>query len=426
MAGFKNNIRLFLRAFNYRNYRLFFTGQVISVTGSWMQTVALSWLVYRLTNSPLMLGVVPFATMLPAFLVAPFAGVLNDRLDKRRLLISANALAAAQATALAVLSFTGVIQPWHIIALGLVLGFANGFEMTSRHAFIPEIVERKEDLINAISLNSALFNTARLAGPAIAGIILATTGEGVCFIINALSYLAIIAAVTMMRVRPKAARRPHGGALKDLKEGLSYTFTNPPMRSTMLLMAFVSLAVNSCFVLLPVVAREILRGGPKTLGLLMSSMGAGALCGAVFMAMRRGVKYLGYYMSGGVLAMGLSIFCGSFAQGPFLICACVFCAGFGMMLHMASSNTLLQTLSPDEKRGRVMSFYIMSFTGFGMLGNLLAGWLAKITSVRLTFLLFGIDGLLASAVFVFSLQAINAALKAAHVKMTVAARPDEI
>lgn len=425
MAGLKSDLKHFLRAFSYRNYRLFFTGQLISVTGSWMQSVALSWLIYRLTNSPLMLGVVPFATMLPAFIVTPFAGLFADRFDKRKLIIAANSLAALQALALAGLSFAGMIQPWHIIALGTVLGIANGLEMTSRHSFVPEMVEKKQDLVNAISLNSALFNTARLVGPSVAGLVLAATGEGVCFLINALSYIAIIIAMAMIKVKEKNARGPGKGALQELSEGLKYAFLNGPMRSTIILMAFVSLAVNSCFVLLPVVAKQTLSGGPQLFGLLMSCMGAGALSGAVYMAMRKDVKHLGVTMISGVLTMGVFITAASFTRAVLPACVCIFIAGAGMMLHMASSNTLLQTLAQDEKRGRIMSFYVMSFTGFGMAGNLLAGWLAKLTDVRSTFLVYGIDGLLAAAVFTLALPSINAALHAAHLKLTVDTEPKQ-
>jgi len=372
-----------------------------------------------------MLGVVPFATMLPAFLVTPFAGVMADNFDKRKLLIMANSLAAMQALTLAILSFAGIIRPWHIILLGMVMGVANGFEMTSRHSFIPEIVEKKQDLVNAISLNSALFNLARLVGPSIAGLILAATNEGVCFLINAISYTAIIIAVSLIQTKWKKTHGPAKDAFHELSDGLKYVFKNVPMSITIILMAFVSLAVNSCFVLLPVIAKQTLNGGPQMLGILMSSFGAGALCGALFMAMQKDARHLGFTILTGVVMMGVFNLCAALLKSVIPLCIMFFGAGIGNMLHMASSNTLLQTLAPDEKRGRIMSFYVMSFTGFGMVGNLLAGWLAKVTSVQTTFACYGIAGICSAVIFLLALPTINETLKKAHLKLTVDMQPKE-
>jgi MFS family permease len=374
-----------------------------------------------------MLGVVPFAAMLPAFLVTPFAGVMADNFDKRKLLIMANSLAAIQALTLAILSFAGIIQPWHIILLGMVMGVANGFEMTSRHSFIPEIVEKKQDLVNAISLNSALFNLARLVGPSVPGLILAVTSEGVCFLINAISYTAIIISVSLIQTKSKKISGPARArdVFRELSDGLKYVFKNVPMSITIVLMAFVSLAVNSCFVLLPVIAKQTLHGGPQMLGLLMSSFGAGALCGALFMAMQKDARHLGFTILTGVVMMGVFNLSASFSKSVIPLCIMFFGSGIGNMLHMASSNTLLQTLSPDEKRGRVMSFYVMSFTGFGMAGNLLAGWLAKVASVQITFACYGIAGIFSAIIFLLALPTVNKSLKNAHLKLTVDTQPKE-
>ncbi len=369
-------MRSTFRALQSRNYRLFFTGQLISLTGTWLARVAMSWLVYRLTGSKMLLGLVAFVGQTPTFLLAPFAGVLVDRWQLRRLLVLTQTLAMLQALTIAGLTLAGVITVHQILVLAVFLGFINAIDMPARQAFVVQMVERREDLSNAIALNSSMVNAARLLGPSVAGILIATVGEGYCFLFNGISYGAVIIAFIMMRVVPQVKpARKH--ALREMQEGFSYIRASVSIRSILLLMALVSLVGVPYMVLMPVFAQDVLKGGPKTLGFLMAAVGAGALAGGLTLASRRSVIGLGRWLVRASSGFGAALIVFSLSRQVWLSLAVLPLAGFSMIVQLASSNTLLQTIVEDEKRGRVMSFFSMAFQGMIPFGSLLAGSLAE-------------------------------------------------
>ena len=402
-----SRLSLMLRAFKYRNYRLFFGGQCISLIGTWMQSVALSWLVYRLTGSPLLLGITGFAAQAPSLLMAPLSGPAADLFDRRKILILTQILSMLQSLALALLVLYGSPQVWQIIALAAALGVINAFDMPARQSFIVELVEKREDLANAIALNSSMFNSARLIGPSIAGICIAAFGEGVCFLANALSYTAVIFALLAMRLSPARATgsgKKRGG----FKEGLRYAFGFPPIKYLMLMLAAGSLLGMPYAVLMPAYVREILHGGPRTLGFIMACSGAGALLGALRLAGRRHPAGLerGIPLFTGIFGLGLLAF--SFSTNVALSAFFISFASFGMISFMASANTVIQTLVEDDKRGRVMALYSVSFMGMAPFGSLLAGWTASRIGVAHTMTLNGFFLLAATMLFVSKLKEITA------------------
>jgi MFS family permease len=361
------------RALQYRNYRLFFIGQGTSLVGTWMQRVATAWLVYRLTGSPVLLGVVGFVSQIPTFLFSPLGGVAADRWDKKNILLVTQALAMAQALALAVLVACGAITvPW-IIALNACLGIINGFDVAARQSFVIEMIQKREDLGNAIALNSSLVNGARLVGPSITGILIAAAGEGVCFFVNAASYATIIVALLAMKMEPKKERSAATHVVRDFSEGFKYIYASVPMRSTIALLALVSLLGMSYQVLMPVIAKAVLGGGPHTLGFLMGAAGFGALGGALFLASRRSNHNVWKLIPASAVLFGAGLIAVSFSRNFWLSLLLFPVVGCGMMIQLASSNTLLQVLTDDEKRGRVMAFYAMAFFGMTPFGSLFAG-----------------------------------------------------
>ncbi len=390
-----------VRALHHRNYRLFFTGQSVSLIGTWMTRIATSWLVYRLTGSALLLGLVGFAGQIPSFLLAPFAGVLVDRWDRHRLLVVTQILAMVQSAGLAVLTLTGVINIWHVLALSLFQGVINAFDMPARQTFVVEMVEQREDLPNAIALNSSMVNAARLVGPSIGGIIIAAVGEGWCFTLDAVSYLAVIASLLLMRLKPEARRAPRSEkkVLHELREGWHYVAGSAPIRSILLLLALVSLVGMPYTVLMPVFASTVLHGGPHTLGFLMAAIGVGALSGAVFLANRRTVLGLGKIIPMMSALFGAGLIGFSLSRVLWLSLVLLLFTGIGFMVQMAASNTLLQTLVEDDKRGRVMSFYTMAIMGVTPFGSLLAGGLAHRIGAPGTLLIGGIGCVLAAVWF---------------------------
>jgi len=409
-----------VRALRHRNYRLFFCGQTVSLVGSWMTRIALSWLVYRLTHSALLLGVVGFAGQIPSFLLAPFAGVLVDRWNRHRLLVVTQILALVQSAALAALTLTGVIDIWQVLALSVFQGLINAFDMPARQAFVVEMVESREDLSNAIALNSSMVNAARLLGPSIGGILIAAVGEGWCFFWDAVSYLAVIASLLLMRVAARP-RRPQAQAkvLPELREGFAYVAGSPAIRSILLLLALVSLVGMPYTVLMPVFASTTLHGGPHTLGFLMAATGVGALLGAVFLASRRTVLGLGRVVPimAGVFGTGLIGF--SLSRSLWMALPLLVLTGLGFMVQMASSNTLLQTLVDDDKRGRVMSFYTMAFMGMTPFGSLLAGALAHRIGTPHTLLLGGVGCILGALWFGTRLPRLRALVRPVYVRMGI-------
>jgi MFS family permease len=400
-------VALLFRAFKYKNYRLFFAGQSISLTGTWMQQVALSWLVYRLTNSAFLLGMVGFLTQCPSLLLTPFAGVIADRHNKRYILIVTQSLAMVQATLLTVLILTHTIAIWHVFFLSLMLGFISAFDIPVRQAFTVDMVERREDLGNAIALNSSMFNVARLLGPSLAGILIAWIGEGLCFLLNAVSYLAVILALMAMRTPPPSRDIERKAVVHELKEGIRYAFGFAPTRTILFLLAMVSLVGVPYQVLMPVFARDIFHRGPQALGFLMSMAGIGALIGALYLAMRKSVLGLGRLIAFacGLFGAGLIVF--SFSRVLWLSMGIVLLCGFGMMVQMASSNTVLQTIVDEDKRGRMMSFYALAFMGMVPFGSLFAGILASKIGAPATLLIGGILCVIGAVLFAKKLPALR-------------------
>jgi MFS family permease len=365
-----------LRALRHRNFRIFTTGQSISLVGTWMQQVAVGWLVYRLTQSPLLLGLVSFASLAPGFVIAPFAGVLADRYNKHRIVIATQVVMMLQALALGSLILTDNVSIGWILLLMTVLGIATGVDIPARQSFLIDLVDDRADLPNAIALNSSIFNAARLVGPAIAGFAIAAIGEGWVIMLNGASYLAVLAGLLAMRLRPRSAPPQRGPVLRRLAEGFRYAFGFGPIRALLLLVAIVSLLGVPFTVLLPVIATEVLGGGPRTLGSLMAATGFGALAGALYLAGRSTVVGLGRVIVVSATLFGTALVLFSFARHIALALPLLALAGFGMMAQMASSNTVLQTVVEDDKRGRVMSFYTMAFMGTAPFGSLLLGAVA--------------------------------------------------
>ena len=407
VSGNASGLKLIFRALRYKNYRLFFGGQGISLIGTWMQSVAMSWLVYRLTGKPLLLGIVGFTSQIPAFALAPLAGVLADRWNRRRMLVVTQTLMMLQALILAVLVLTGTIAVWHIIALSLAAGLVIAFDLPARQSFVVEMIERKEDLGNAIALNSFLFNGARIIGPSIAGILIAAVGEGLCFLINSVSYLAVIAALLAMAITPRKARPQRKHILHELKEGAVYALGSMPIRNLLLLLGAMTLLATPYATLMPVFAKNVLHGDAHTQGFLLAAAGVGALTGALYLASRPGVLGLGRIIAvaGSIVGVGLVAF--SASRIFWISLPMMMVTGFGMMVGMASCNTILQTIVDDDKRGRVMSFYAMAFTGAAPLGSLLAGVLADRIGAPYTVRIGGTCCILAALVFARKIPAMR-------------------
>lgn len=413
-------IAFMLRALSHRNYKLFFSGQSISLIGTWMTRIATSWLVYRLTGSALLLGVVGFAGQIPSFLLAPFAGVLVDRWNRHRLLIATQVLALLQSLALAILALTGVVQIWHVILLSVFQGLINAFDMPARQAFVVEMVEKREDLANAIALNSSIVNAARLLGPSIGGVIIAAVGEGWCFMLDAISYLAVIASLLAMKITPRMTKQiKEAKMLQQLREGWRYASGFAPIRKVLMLLALVSLVGMPYTVLMPVFANEILHGGPNTLGLLMAASGVGALAGALLLAARKSVLGLGKFIPLMAGAFGAGLIAFSFSRALWLSLLLMVVTGLGFMVQMAASNTVLQTIVEEDKRGRVMSFYTMAFMGTAPFGSLLAGSVADRIGAPYTLLIGGFGCIVGALWFATSLPALRQDVRPIYVKIGI-------
>lgn len=362
-----------LRALAHRNFQLFFFGQGVSLIGTWMQQVAMTWLVYELKHSAFLLGVIGFASQIPTFFVTPLAGVFTDRWNRHRTLIVTQSLALVQAVALTVLTLFDWVEVWNLVLLSVSLGLVNAFDIPTRQAFLTEMVGNPEDRANAIALNSSLFNGARLMGPALAGLIIAAMGEWFCFMLNAISYLAVLVALLLMRVAPREHRREHPPVLTGLKEGLAYAFRFPPIRGLLSLVALVSFASMPVSVLLPVFATQSFGGGANTLGQLTAAQGVGSLAGALYLASRRTVLGLGKRIAIAATMVGIGIVGFSWSSGFWMAAAMLLVMGCGIMVQMAACNTILQTIVDEDKRGRVMSLHAMAFMGTAPLGSLAAG-----------------------------------------------------
>jgi len=403
-------VKHILRALRYRNYRLFFGGQIISLTGTWMQYMAMSWLVYRLTNSPFALGVIGFSSQITIFLVTPFAGVWADQWNRHRIVIITQILAMIQAFILAILVLTGIARVWHIIALSVFLGLISSFDMPVRQSFTIDMIENKEDLGNAIALNSMVFNIARFIGPTVAGILVAVFDEGMCFLLNGISYIAVIVSLMLMKIKPRITTNHNNHLWESMKEGFLYTFGFPPMRFILMLMGLVSLAVMPYAVLMPVFARDILHGNSQTLGFLMGAGGLGALAGAIYLASKKDIRGLGKTIAVSTFILSAGLIVLSFSRVVWFSLLLMVFIGFGIMVNMAASNTVLQTIVDDDKRGRVMSFYIMAFIGLTPFGSLLAGSLASAIGTPNTILIAGIFCIAGTLVFVQRMKLFNEVL----------------
>ena len=364
-----------LRALRTRNYRLFASGQLISLIGTWMQTVAQAWLIYRLTGSAALLGLIGFSGQIPVFLLAPLGGVVADRLRRHRVLLATQATMMVLALTLATLTLLETIEVWQIFALAALLGLANAFDIPARQALIVELVQRG-DLVNAIALNSSMVNGARIVGPAVAGIVVATVGEGWCFLLNGLSYVAVLTALLRMRVVHPQRAAASTSAWESVVEGFAFAWQTTPVRALLLLLGLVSLMGMPYSVLMPIFADRILAGGPDAYGILMSASGVGALAAAASLTVRKSVRGLGRWVAVSATGFGVCLIAFSTSRSLWLSTLLLVPAGFFMMMEMASSNTLIQSMVPDRLRGRVMSVYSMMFMGMAPLGALMAGALA--------------------------------------------------
>jgi MFS family permease len=405
-----------LRALRHRNYRLFFSGQSVSLVGTWITRIATSWLVYRLTGSALLLGVVGFCGQIPTLVLSPFAGVLIDRLDRHRILVITQFFSMLQSLALALLALPGIIKVWEILALQVVQGVINAFDTPARQSFIVDMIEDRADLPNAIALNSSMVNGSRIIGPSIGGIVIAAVGEGWCFMLDAISYLAVIASLLAMRVAKKQRPETVGRVLEELRAGLSYVSRSVPMRSALFLLALVSTMGMPYTVLMPAIATERLHGGPHALGFLMTASGLGALAGALYLASRNSVLGLGKAMVLSTIAFGIGLMAFSQSRVLWLSLILLPIVGGGMMVETASTNTILQTIVEEGMRGRVMSFYTMAFLGTAPLGSLLAGVLADRIGAPLTILFGGLACVAAGIWFGLRLPSLRALLRPIYVQ----------
>jgi len=405
-----------LRALRHRNYRLYFIGQGVSLIGTWLTQVATSWLVYRLTGSTVLLGVVAFAGQIPLFVLSPFMGVLVDRWNRHRILIVTQTIAMLQSFALAYLALRKIITLHHIIALNAIQGVVNSLDMPARQAFLIEIVESRADLPNAIALNSSMVNGARLIGPSIAGVLIAAVGEGMCFLIDGFSYIAVVVALLAMKVRRTQREEVSAGALSEMWSGVKYAFGFAPIRSILLLAAGVSLTAVSYSILMPVFATQILHGGPRLLGFLMAMSGVGALAGALFPAARRTVVGLGRIIVIAGIVFGGALIVFAFSKLLWISMLAMVLMGFSMITFFASSNTVLQTVVDDRMRGRVMSYFGMAFMGMMPFGSLLSGWLAVRVGPEWTVAICGLSAALACGVFAMKLPTLRQLVRPIYVQ----------
>jgi MFS family permease len=389
-----------LRALRSRNFRIFYAGMAVSIFGTWMQTVGASWLVYRLTGSAFLLGLVAAAQQLPMLVLAPVAGVWADRVDRRKLLIATQVLTLLQAATLTALTFTGAVTPTDVVLVSLALGLVNAVETPTRQAFLLELVESKQDLQNAIALQSMMFNTARLVGPTIAGFIVAGFGEAWCFALNTASYVAILAAYFRVRVTPRAAVHAPARLLVELADGFRWVFGLMPARRLILLVAAISFFSAPWQPLMPIVAAQRFGGDSRTFGFLIGAVGAGALCGTLFLAFRSSIRGLGKAIGGASLAAGIGLTLFAVAPRLWMALTTLPVLGFGVIVAGASTNTILQTIADEDKRARIISIYVMIFLGMSPIGNFLAGSLAESIGARWTLVSYGLLLTLSAGLFI--------------------------
>ncbi|HXR39496.1 MAG TPA: MFS transporter [Terracidiphilus sp.] len=407
------------RALRHRNFRLFFGGQSISLIGTWMTRIATSWLVYRLTGSALLLGTVSFSGQIPTFLFAPFAGVWVDRLNRRQVLVWTQTLSMVQSFALAALTLSHHITIPLLLALSAMQGIINAFDMPGRQSFMVQMVEDRRDLSNAIAINSSMVNMARLVGPSLAGMLIAVSSEGWCFLIDGISYIAVIVSLLLMRLHIAPVKRKTTSMFVDLKVGWTYVSEFLPVRTILTLFAVVSLMGMPFVVLMPIFAARVLKGGPHTLGFLMGAMGVGALISAVALAARKSVLGLVRMIPLAATVFGLGLIGFGLSRVFWLSMIMVLIAGMGMMQGMAGSNTIIQTIVSEDKRGRVMSYYTMAFVGMAPFGSLLAGSLAHAIGAPWTVIANGSAVLLGAAWFWTQLPAVRREIRPIYREMGI-------
>jgi MFS family permease len=407
------------RALRHRNFRLFFGGQSISLIGTWMTRVATSWLVYRLTRSSLMLGVVGFAGQIPTFLLAPLAGVIVDRVNRRSVLVWTQVVSMIQSLALAALTLTHRINIKEVLALSIVQGIVNAFDMPGRQSFMIEMVEDQADLSNAIAINSSMVHLARLVGPALAGIIIAATNEGWCFGIDGVSYIAVIVSLLVMRLKPHSQEKTSTSMLEQLREGWTYVANFSPIRTILLLFALISLMGWPFMVLMPVFAAQVLQGGPHTLGFLMGAAGVGSLVSALSLVIRKSVRGLTGVIPIAAALLGAGLICFGLSHVLWFSMLMMVITGFGMMRAVTASNTIIQTLVDSKMRGRVMSFYTMAFVGMAPFGSLLAGGLAHSIGAQRTVMFSGVMCLLGALWFSTQLRAIRKEMRPVYDRLGI-------
>lgn len=397
----RDKISQTFRALHSKNYRMFFFGQCISLVGSWIQNIAMTWLVYSLTHNALAMGTIMFINSIPSVLLSPFAGVIIDRIDKYKALIIVQIFFGLEALILSLLTISGKIQIWHIIVLGLFVSTNMAFDMPLRQAFVIQLVDDKKDLGNAISLNSSSFNLARLIGPSIAGMLIAAVGEGICFLINSLSYIAVVWALLNIKVQQQiAAQGKKTNFLAEFKEGITYAKNCNAIKYILIFLTITSFIGMSYPLLMPIFSEEILKGGAQTLGFLMSAAGVGALYGSLRIASKDTIKGLPKWLFAGAMIMGVSMASLGFLPVFSLSLVFMFFVGFGTVSALIAANTLLQHIVDDDKRGRIMSLYTIAFTGTAPLSNLAAGAAASRAGVLNTFMLFGLTMLIISYLFI--------------------------
>ena len=395
-----------LRALRHRNFQLFFSGQLISLIGTWMDNIAEAWLVYRLTGSSLLLGTVAFAGQIPVFLLAPIGGMVADRWNRQRVVIATQASSMVLAGILAVLTLTRRVTVWEVVVLAALMGAVNAFDIPARQAFLVDMVGR-EDLMNGIALNSSMFNGARVIGPSIAGILVASIGEGWCFAANSISYIAVIIGLLLMHVNRAPVETMRVSPFEHIVEGFRFVWNTGPIRALLLLLGLVSLVAMPYSVLMPIFAAKILHGNARTLGVLMGATGVGALGGALTLASRTGVKGLGRWVAVACASFGTFLILFSLSRWYLLSVALLVPVGFAMMMQMASSNTLIQAMVPDRLRGRAMAVYSMMFMGMAPMGALLSGWSADHLGAQWTLAIGGVGAIVGAALFARNLPKIR-------------------
>lgn len=415
-AGARKSVLQLGRSLNGRNYQLYFSGQLVSLVGTWMQQLALSWLTYKLTNSAFLLGAVAFVGTAPSFFLGPVAGVLADRCNRHKLIICTQAAAMILAFLLAAFTLSGHIQLWQIIFVGLCSGLVNAVDIPARQSFVVDLIEDRKDLPNAIALNSSLMNLTRLLGPAIAGGVIALFGEGVCFLANGFSYLAVIAALFAMRF-PHTEARVHAPLGQHIKEGFRYAFDFFPIRTLLIISAVGSLAAMPLSILMPALVKDTFHGGPSTLGYLMSASAVGSLLGTIMLASRGSLKGIGRQIVFAMIAFSTAMMILAFNKSFYVALVLLGVIGYGTMFQMSASNTLLQTLVDEDKRGRVMSLYSMCFMGMMPIGSLLSGVLASFMGAGLTIFVSGLVCLMLAAWLTGALPTLRA-----HARPVILAR----